>query len=248
MDRLVYIAASGAGEALLAQAANSNNLANASSIGFRADLMSAQSSMETTYGGEMGSRVYAGLQDSSVDFTQGSVSTTGRDLDVAISGKGWIAVQAIDGSEGFSRRGDLRVDQLGQLVDGMGRQIIGNSGPIALPPYTSIALGKDGTVSIVPLGEDPNTLAVIDRIKLVNPDTSQMNKGASGLLQMAADEKVAADAEVTLISGALESSNVDSVGAMVHMIELSRQFEQHVKILKVAEQLDQASTQLMSLS
>lgn len=248
MDRLVYIAASGAGEAMLAQAANSNNLANASSVGFRADLMSAQSAMQTMGGTEIGSRVYAGLQSSSVDYSRGSVSTTGRDLDVAINGEGWIAVQAIDGSQGFSRRGDLRVDQFGQLVDGAGRQIVGNSGPIALPPYTSITLGKDGTVSIVPLGEDPNTLAVIDRIKLVNPDTSLMNKGASGLIQMVAGEEVPADAEVTLTSGALESSNVDSVGAMVRMIELSRQFEQHVKILKVAEQLDQASTKLMSLS
>ena len=233
---------------MLAQAANSNNLANASSVGFRADLMSAQSAMQTIDGTEIGSRVYAGMQSGGVDFSQGSVNTTGRDLDVAINGEGWIAVQAIDGSQGFSRRGDLRVDQFGQLVDGAGRQIIGNSGPIALPPYTSVAVGKDGTVSIVPLGEDPNTLAVVDRIKLVNPDTSQMNKGASGLIQMVTGEEVAADAKVSLIPGALESSNVDSVGSMVRMIELSRQFEQHIKILKVAEQLDQASTQLMSIN
>ncbi|HDY82112.1 MAG: flagellar biosynthesis protein FlgF [Gammaproteobacteria bacterium] len=246
MDHLVYIAASGAGETMLAQAVNTHNLANASSVGFRADLISAQSALLS--GEQMGSRVYSGMHNSGVDFREGVINSTGRDLDVAINGKGWIVVMAPDGSEGFSRRGDLHIDEFGQLIDGAGQQIMGNSGPIALPPYSSIAIGADGTVSIVPLGEDPNTLAAIDRIKLVNPDTMQMNKGAGGVIQMVSGEEVAADANVTLLSGSLESSNVDSVGAMVRMIELSRQFEHHIKIMKVAEQLDQASTQLMSLS
>lgn len=246
MDHLVYIASSAARETMHAQAANTNNLANASTAGFRADLILAQTAR--LEGERADSRAYSGVHNFGVDFREGVTNATGRELDVAINGHGWIAVMAADGSEGLSRRGDLRVDELGQVRDGAGRQIMGNSGPIALPPFSSIAIGADGTVSIVPLGEDPNTLAVIDRIKLVTVDQSQLQKGDNGLIQHIDNEELKADAAVTLISGSLESSNVDSVAAMVHMIDLSREFEYHVKMMKMAEQLDQASAELMSLS
>lgn len=246
MDHLVYIAAAGANDTLLAQAANTNNLANASTAGFRADLVSARSAYVS--GTQVDSRTYATTVNNGIEFKQGVVNSTGRDLDVAVNGDGWLTVQGDDGTQGLSRRGDLRVTDLGQLVDGAGRSVVGNSGPIALPPFSKIAIGGDGTVSIVPLGESPNTLAVVDRIKLVNPDPSQLYKGPDGLVRMQGNEEPVADAAVTLLSGALESSNVDMVGSMVHMIELARQFEQHVKMIKVAEELDQSSAQLMKLS
>ncbi len=246
MDHLVYIVASGAGEALLAQAANSANLANASTVGFRADLLIAQNSQLPS--AEIGTRAYAGLTNSGTNFSEGVVNSTGRELDVAISGEGWLTVQGPDGGEAFTRRGDLRVNELGQMLNGQGQVLIGNSGPIALPPFSEIVLGSDGTISIVPVGENPSTLAVVDRLKLTNPDQALLSKGADGLIRLKDGEQAEADAGVTLISGSLESSNVDSVAAMVRMIELARSFENHIKLLKTAEQLDAASAKLMSLT
>jgi flagellar basal-body rod protein FlgF len=246
VDHLVYVSASGASESMLAQAANSHNLANASTVGFRADLMMAQQAGESAQ--RLQSRAYAGMQNTGFDFKEGAVNSTGRDLDVAIQGSGWMAVQTPDGGEAYTRRGDLRVNELGQITNGAGQALIGNSGPIALPPFSSINIGADGTISIVPVGESPSTLAVVDRVKLVNPERALLTKGENGMIQLPEGEVAAADAAVKLISGSLESSNVDSVSAMVHMIELARGFENHIKMTKIAEQLDAASTELMSFS
>jgi len=246
MDHFVYIAASGARESMISQASNAQNLANASTVGFRADLMLEKVAQISGQG--VGSRAYPQMVNSGVDVSEGVINITGRDLDVAINGPGWMTVQASDGSQGMSRRGDLRVSELGQLVDGAGMQLVGEGGPIALPPFSEIAIGTDGTISIVPLGEDPNTLAVVDRIKLVNPDPQNLEKGRDGLLKTRDGEPPVADAGVRMTGGSLESSNVDTVGSMVHMIELARQFENHVKMMKTAENLDQASAALMELS
>lgn len=246
MDHLVYIAASGANDVMLAQAVNANNLANASTTGFRADLLSASSAYMT--GSQLQSRAYATSNQLGIDFKQGTINATGRDLDVAINGEGWLTVVGADGNEALSRRGDLRVTSLGQLIDGVGNPVVGNAGPIAIPPFSEISIGSDGTISIVPLGEDPNTLAVVDRIKLANPDPATLFKGEDGLVRMPEGQDPLPDALVTLVGGSLESSNVDTVGAMVHMIEIARQFEQHTKLISVAEQLDSASSQLMKMS
>jgi len=245
MDHLLYIAASGARETMLAQAANSHNLANSSTTGFKADMVQATSAYLLGQG--VDSRAYTTVADRGADMTPGPLQSTGRDLDVAISGEGWIAVQAADGSEGLTRRGDLRVDDFGQLRNGAGQQLLGNSGPIALPPYAEMAIGADGTVSIVPLGEAPNTLAILDRIKLVNPGNNLLQKGPDGLMRPPRGTETEADAAVTLVSGSLESSNVNPVAAMVRMIELSRQFETHIKMMSVAENLDDSSAGLMRL-
>lgn len=245
MDHLVYIAASGAQEVMLAQAANSHNLANASTSGFKADLVNAES--RYLVGEGVRSRVYAQQQRQGADLAAGSLEYTGRDLDVAVLGEGWIAIQAPDGGEALTRRGDLRVDEFGQLVNGAGQQILGEAGPIALPPFSSLTLGSDGTVSIVPLGEQANAVAVLDRIKLVNPPSADITKGPDGLLRAAEDAELVPAAEVRLASGTLEGSNVNPVAAMVRMIELSRQFEMHVRVMSLAEELDTASAQLMRL-
>lgn len=247
MDHFVYIAASGAKEAMLAQAANANNLANASTVGFKADLIEAQTVYLRGAGAE--SRAYNVIEDTGVDFEEGVIEQTGRDLDLAISGEGWFAVQSSNGNggEGVTRRGDFRIDEFGQIVNGAGEALLGNDGPIALPPFNSLSIGSDGTVSIVPLGELPNAVAVLDRIKLVNPGAENLNKGEYGLLRTETGLSSPADADVRLITGALESSNVNPVSAMVRMIELSRQFEHFVKLMKVAEDVDTSSATLMRM-
>jgi len=247
MDHFVYIAASGAKESMLAQAANAHNLANVSTAGFKADLIEA----ETLYlrGAGAQSRAYNVSQGTGVDFAQGLIEQTDQDLDLAINGEGWFGVQALggQGGEGVTRRGDFRVDELGQLVNGAGEALLGNAGPITLPPFSSLTIGSDGSVSIVPLGEQPNAVAVLDRIKLVNPPLETLSKGEYGFLQTEDGLVPPADGNVQIVSGALEASNVNPVTAMVRMIELSREFENHVKLMKAAEEVDTSSSSLMRL-
>lgn len=245
MDHLLYIAASGANEVMLAQAANSHNLANASTSGFRADLVQAQSSYLRGVG--LDSRVYGAVRAQGVDLRAGALESTGHDLDVAITGEGWIAVQAPDGGEALTRRGDLRVDEFGLLRNGAGEPVLGDAGPVALPPFSSLSIGADGTVSIVPLGEQPNAVVALDRIRLVNPPPGTIEKGADGLIRVIDGVETEPDAAVRLASGTLESSNVNPVESMVRMIELSRQFESHVRLMNTAQELDASSAQLMRL-
>jgi flagellar basal-body rod protein FlgF len=245
MDHLLYIAASGANEAMLAQAANSHNLANASTSGFRADLVAARSAYLRGEG--VDSRVYGMVREQGVDLRAGTISETGNDLDVALATEGWLAIQAPDGGEALTRRGDLRVDEFGLLRNGAGHPVLGDAGPIALPPYSSLSIGVDGTVSIVPEGELPNAVVALDRIRLVNPAPGDIDKGADGMLRVAGDVETEPDAAVRLIPGALESSNVNPVESMVRMIELSRQFETHVRLMNTAQELDASSAQLMRM-
>ncbi len=246
MDRLLYVAMSGASQSLRAQAVNSQNLANASTSGFRADL--ALFDAAQVQGPGYASRAYTQLQGAGFDATRGTVQSTGRDLDVAINGEGWIAVQAPDGSEAYTRRGDLQIDAFGLLTNGAGQAILGNSGQIALPPHTKLEVGADGTITILPVGQNPNAMSVADRIKLVASDPADMEKGADGLLRRRDGQSAAVDNGVQLTSQSLETSNVSSVAAMVRMIELSRSFELQVKMMRVAADNDQASASLMSMS
>lgn len=245
MDHLLYIAASGANEAMLAQAANSHNLANASTSGFKSDLIHAQSSY--LLGEGLNSRVYGMAREQGTDLRAGAIETTGRDLDIAVAGEGWIAVQAPDGGEALTRRGDLRVDEFGLLRNGAGEPVLGDAGPVALPPFSSLTIGADGTVSIVPLGEQANAVVALDRIRLLNPPRAVIEKGADGLLRVNDGVETGPDAGVRLATGSLESSNVNPVESMVRMIELSRQFESHVRLMNTAQELDASSAQLMRL-
>lgn len=245
MDRSLYIAMSGAKQMLQAQAANSHNLANASTPGFRADLEQFRSM--PVFGPGFPSRVYAMTERPGVDFTPGPIQATGRELDVAIQGDGWLAVQAQDGREAYTRAGDLRLSPLGILQTGSGLPVLGNAGPIAIPPAQKLEIGEDGTISIIPVGEKADTLAVIDRIKLVNPPPDQLEKRQDGLLHWTGGGAVPADAGVKLASGALEGSNVSAVEAMVDMIELARQFELQVKLMNTVKEDEAASAQIMRL-
>lgn len=246
MDRGLYIAMSGAKQILNAQDANSNNLANANTTGFRADL--EQFRTQPLFGPVHPSRVYAMLERPAVKFSAGALQTTGRELDVAINGEGWFAVRSKDGSEAYTRAGDLHITAQGQLVTGNGLAVLGNNGPISVPPAKKIELGDDGTLSILPMGGTETTLAVIDRLKLVKPDPSQLDKGTDGMMRQRDGKPALADASVRIVSGALEGSNVNIVHDMVEMISLSRQFEHQIKMMKTAEDNGAASAQIMRMT
>ena len=246
MDRMVYLAMSGAKQMLQAQAMAANNLANASTTGFRADLEAMRAM--PLFGPGAPSRVYAMAERPGIDFKPGAIEQTGNDLDVAIQGDGFIAVQAPDGSEAYTRAGNLTLNANGMLQTGSGLQVLGNGGPIAVPPAETMQIGGDGTISIRPVGQAANTLAQLDRIKLVNPPLSQLTKGTDGLFHMKDGSTAPADAMVKVQQGALEASNVNSVSEMVNMITLQRNFELQVKAMHTAEQNDTAATRLMNMS
>lgn len=246
MDKLAYIAMTGAKNTLIAQSTNANNLANANTWGFKEDLDYFQS--KPVYGPGHPSRAYSEDERAGFNPDAGSLIQTGRTLDVGVGGEGYMVVQTDEGLQGYSRRGDLRVDPNGLLKDGAGRLIIGNGGPIAVPPHESMVIGRDGTISIRPQGGGTAELVTLDRILLVNPAPDQLEKGDDGLLRMKDGSQAEPDAFVQVISGALESSNVNTVEAMVNMIEYARGFEAQTKFLKVAESVDEASSRLMRQS
>jgi flagellar basal-body rod protein FlgF len=240
MSDLFLTVMHGARQVMKAQAVNANNLANASTDGFQAELAHVQAV------GRDFELVGA------VDFTPGMMRATGRSLDVAVNGEGWMAIQTDEGIEGYSRRGDLKVDSLGLMTNGAGHPVIGNNGPIALPPFTSIDIAADGTISIQPVGQGPNAMAVIDRIKLVNPDPQTMERGDDGVIrmQLVDGEQVVAppDASVQLQTSSLESSNVNAVGEMLKMIDLSRQFEAQIKLIQSSDDNSASLASLLRLN
>ncbi|MCG7956588.1 MAG: flagellar basal-body rod protein FlgF [Candidatus Thiodiazotropha endolucinida] len=246
MDRMLYVAMSGAKETLMAQASNSNNLANVNTPGFMEDLNQFRSM--PVFGPGYPTRVYALDERPDVNFDKGSLQTTGNPLDVAINGEGYFAVQAPDGSEAYTRRGDLKVDANGLVTNGEGLPVIGNGGPLALPPMERLEIAPDGTITILPEGATPDALAIVDRIKMVNPPRDALYKGEDGLLRMKAGGEADADVATQLVSGSIESSNVNVADALVNMIELSRKFELQVKMMKNAEEMDKASASLMNMS
>ena len=247
MDKLLYVAMTGASQNALAQKAHANNLANISTTGFRRDYEQARSM--PLFGDSYPARVYAMTERPATDFTPGSLQETGRDMDVAVDGQGWIAVQAADGSEAYVRTASLQIDALGQLRTGNGLPVLGNGGPIAVPPEQKVEIGQDGTISIRALGEAPNVMAEVDRIKLVNPDPKSLTKGTDGLIRVkdaAGPQEV--DANVRVTSGFLESSNVNAVEEMTAILSLSRQFELHVKMMRTAEDGASAMARVMQIS
>ena len=245
MDRMLYVAMTSAKETLNAQAVNNHNLANASTTGFRAELSAFQS--RAVDGSGYASRVYATNASVGWDNQSGALLSTGRDLDVAIHGDGWIAVQGPDGKEAYTRAGDLQVDANGQLTTGTGHPVLGDGGPITVPPYTSIYFARDGSISIVAQGQTPDTTSTVERIKLVKPSDVDMARGDDGLFRMKDGSSAPSDPGVQLSSGTLESSNVNTADAMVTMIELARHFEMQVKAIRNAEENGAASAQIMRL-
>ena len=246
MDKYLYVAMTGASQNALAQKAHANNLANISTNGFQRDLEQARSM--PVFGDSFPARAFALSERPATDFTPGALVETGRDLDVAVSGDGWLAVQAPDGSEAYVRTASMNVDALGILRAGNGMPIMGNGGPIAVPPQQQIEVGQDGTISIRAQGEGPRVMAQVDRIKLVQPDLKTMSKGLDGLIHTNDGQPAPADANVQVASGFLEASNVNAVDEMTSVLALSKQFELHIKMMNTAKEDDQAMTRVLSIS
>lgn len=242
MDRMIYVAMSGARQVMHQQATNNHNLANLNTTGFKAEIDAFQAL--PVYGPGHPSRVYGEDFRAGADQSAGTIMQTGNALDVAINGDGFIAVQDVDGGEAYTRSGELRVNAQGVLETSSGFPVLGNGGPITLSPYSRLMVGSDGTITIQPLGQGAGELAVLDRIKLVKPDTAGLERNDRGLF-VSPDGEQPADASVTVASGALETSNVNSVDALVSMIELSRQFETQVNLMKTAEENDKAAAALL---
>ncbi len=244
MNRMLYVAMSGAAETLRAQAANAHNLANVSTVGFRADLEQFRSM--PLLGPGLPTRVYALAERPAIDLRPGAIRATGRPLDVAVEGPGFIVVQAPDGGEAYTRAGDLRIGPNGVLVNGAGHPVLGDGGPIALPPASQVEIAGDGTISVLPAGQKATSMVEIERIRLVNPDSATLVKGADGLLRSAPGTPPAQpDAAVRLVSGALEDSNASAVEALVRMIDLARRFELQVRLMRTVEEDDAATAQLL---
>lgn len=247
MDKMLYVSMTGASQNTMAMRAHSNNLANVSTTGFRRDFEQARSM--PVFGDTFPARVFAMSERPGTDFTPGSLQETGNDMDVAVDGPGWIAVQSADGSEAYVRTASLKIDALGQLRTGNGLPVLGNGGPIAVPPEQKVEIGQDGTISVRALGEAPSVMAEVDRIKMVNPDPKSIEKGLDGLIRVKEGQPPAAvDANVRVTSGFLEASNVNAVEEMTSILSLSRQFELHVKMMRTAEDDAAAMARVMQLS
>ncbi len=243
MDRMIYVAMTGAREAMRAQTLASHNIANASTTGFREVRHAVDSA--AVPGPGLGTRVNPVSLPDSFDTTSGTMVQTGRDLDIAVQGAGWIAVQDASGEEAYTRAGNLRINASGLLETASGELVRGNGGPISIPAFNQLYIGADGQISIVPQGQTPEGLAVVDRIKLVNPPAADMVQAGNGLFRMADGSTAAADAGVTIASGQLEASNVNAAAALVEMIQLSRSYEMQVRAMHTADENDAATARLM---
>ncbi len=246
MDHLLYIAMSGAKENMNALAVRSNNLANANTNGFKADLEQARSMQ--AFGDGLPSRVFAMTETPSQNFDAGELKITENELDVAIQGDGWIAVQDANGKEAYTRAGSLKLTETGQLQTASGLAVMSEDGPIQLPvPLAKIDIAQDGGIQALPQGAPATAIAEVSRIKLVKPDNRDMVKGNDGLFRRKDGQVAETDATVNLLSGAVEGSNVNAVGEMTYLISLQRQFELQVKMMKTAEDMDRQHNQVLRI-
>ncbi|MBS0355133.1 MAG: flagellar basal-body rod protein FlgF [Proteobacteria bacterium] len=246
MDRLIYTAMTGASSTMGQEASVAHNMANATSTGFKAELhrlraVPVQNALLPT-------RAFVVDASVSDDFSSGSLQSTGRGLDMAIQGKGWFAVQLPDGTEGYTRNGSFEVSPNGILQTRGGLPVLGNGGPITIPPDVEVQLGADGTLSTVQRSGSRNNTSAVDQLKLVNPPEQDLQRGADGLFRLANGAQAPADPAVKVAAGYLEGSNVNVVEQMVSMISLSRQYEMQTKMLTTAKEMDQSATQLVSKS
>ncbi len=246
MDHLLYVAMTGAKHDARAQAVHANNLANVLTTGFRADFVQARSMQ--VFGDSFPSRVYSMAEKPGTDFSPGQLNETGRSLDVAIEGDGFIAVIGPDGNEAFTRAGNFFVDNLGNLKTATGVPVSGEGGPVVIPPFEKLEIGRDGTVSIRGQGQGPEALVQVNQIKLVNPEPGSLQKGADGLFRRTDGLIEPPAAEVQLAPGFLETSNVNAVDSMTQILALSRQFELQIKMMRTAEQNDEAATRLLQVN
>lgn len=245
MDRLIYTAMTGAKHTLGRQDSVAHNLANASAIGYRSEehrLRAVQVQSET-----LPTRAF--VVDASVanDFSPGPMQHTGRVLDVAVQGQGWLALAMPDGTEGYTRNGSLEVSVNGVLQTRDGIPVQGDGGPISIPPDNEITIGRDGTISIVPSSGAQSSVSAVGRLKLVNPPPDSLVRSGDGMFRLADGGEAETDANVTVASGYLEGSNVNVIDQMVSMISLARQFDLQLQVLRAAQEDERAANQLLSM-
>jgi flagellar basal-body rod protein FlgF len=239
MDRMIYLSMSGAKATMQRQDVLAHNLANASTVGFRAELNAFRA--VPVQGSGASTRVYALESTPGYDASAGPVTGTGRNLDVAMKGNAWLAVQGLDGTEAYTRGGSLDVSSDGTLLTRSGLTVLGDGGPIQVPPNSEVAIGSDGSVSAKTPG---GRSTPVGRLKLVTPEAPLL-RGTDGLFR-AADGDLPADASARVQDGALEGSNVSPVETMVAMISAARQFEAQMKMLQTAEANEKAASRLLS--
>ena len=243
MDKSLHISGSSASEIMLGQAICAQNLSNVSTPGFKAAMLAEQSI--PLYGDGMPSRVYVGAETVGYDFAPGSIKNTGNPLDLVVTKDGWLTVQGSNGQEGYTKRGDLRVEN-GMLVNGAGNMVIGDGGPISIPPAQSINIEENGTITITPLGNSSAKI-MVDKIKLVKPEGRDLTKGEEGLFVNKNSAIAEADRSVRIKTGMVEASNVNAVSEMIELITLARQHELSLKMMSNAEENDQALAQLLRI-
>ena len=241
MDRMIYLSMAGAKATMQRQETLANNLANVSTVGFRAELAAFRA--VPVEGSGASTRVYALESTPGYDATPGQVTATGRNLDVAMKGGAWLAVQGLDGTEAYTRGGSLDVSAEGNLVTTSGLTVLGDGGPIAVPPNNAVSIAADGTVSATAANGRSTS---IGKLKLVTPE-GPLTRGTDGLFR-GSDGDLSGDATAQVQDGALEGSNVSAVETMVAMISAARQFEAQMKSLSTAEGNDKAAAQLLSVS
>lgn len=244
MDKLIYTAMTGATHTLQQQAAVSQNLANTNTPGFRAAINTFRA--VPLVGEGLATRSFVVDSSAGADFSEGVMEPTGRPLDIAVNGKGWIAVQAADGKESYTRNGSFQITPGGLLQTRNGLNVQGDEGAITLPPDTQISIAQDGTISTLPLANQPGSAVVVGRIKLTNPPQNMMVRSEDGLFRSNDGKTVEADATVKVMSGFLESSNVNTVEAMVNMISLARQFDTQMKMLTTADNNARQASKILS--
>ena len=244
MDKLIYSSLSAMRAAMARQTVTANNLANINTSGFRGEMSSSTALYLKGDGFE--SRATNSGEVVSADLSEGTVTETGRTLDVAVQGAdSFLAVQGREGDEAYTRRGDLQLSDSGLLTTGDGRPVMGDSGPITLPPYDKLTIASDGTISIVPQGGDPTQVQTVDRLKLVATNGIPIAKGLDGLFRPRAGGTLAADPQATVRQGAIEGSNVNASATLIDMISASRDWDMQVKMMSAAQDIDMASTELM---
>ena len=248
MDRLIYTAMTGASQTLSRQAAVTNNLANVNSTGYRAEEHRVRAVQVQSAAMQKGlsTRAFAVDASTHTNFTPGPMVSTGRPLDIAIQGDGWIALQMPDGSEAYTRNGSFELNVNGIVQTRSGIPVLGDGGAIAIPPDAKLSIGVDGTISALPESGAKNTVSVIGRFKLVNPPQADMVRGEDGLFRMRDREPAPVDERLTVVAGSLEGSNVNPAEQMVTMISLARQFEMQMKMLSTADANDKAAAQILS--
>ena len=246
MDRLIYSSLAAMRGAMARQATIANNLANVNTVGFRGEFTSAEA--EWLRGSGLNGRATMSQDVTGANMTAGAVQATGRDLDIALNGDALLTVQASDGSEAYTRRGDLQLSDSGLLTTGDGMPLLGASGPITLPPADSVSIGKDGQIWIVPQGGDPKSPQSVDTIKLVSAQGSTIKKGLDGLFHVAGGGSLPSDPDATLTSKSIEGSNVNASATLVDMIDASRSWEAQIKMLTTAQDMDKSASALMQIS